>query len=135
MSRRWIPWHLFCLTVVILLFGLGVWQWRVATGSAYADGPAKLELRNLVYALQWWVFGCFGVWFWFRFIRDERDKEDLASQPGATARAVGEPAEAVAANEAEPVEDDVQISLDAPAAVRLRSLQANLPDGPASTGR
>jgi hypothetical protein len=29
------------------------------------------SLRNLLYALQWWVFGGFAVYLWWRWCRDE----------------------------------------------------------------
>ena len=30
-----------------------------------------LDLQNLAYALQWWIFGGFAVALWARFVRDE----------------------------------------------------------------
>ena len=43
----------------------------VAGGLALADRPAKdvpwtTGLRNLAYALQWWVFGAFALFMWWR---------------------------------------------------------------------
>ena len=29
------------------------------------------HLRNLLYALQWWIFGAFAVYIWFRWCRDQ----------------------------------------------------------------
>jgi surfeit locus 1 family protein len=29
-------------------------------------------LRNLLYALEWWVFGAFAAFIWWRFVREER---------------------------------------------------------------
>jgi cytochrome oxidase assembly protein ShyY1 len=34
-------------------------------------GEAGLDLRNLGYALQWWIFGLFAVGLWIRMVRDE----------------------------------------------------------------
>ena len=59
--------------------------------NAGAEGltPATLEqlpppgrftaLRNILYALEWWVFGAFAAFIWWRFVRDE----DLAARPVA----------------------------------------------------
>ncbi|MDP9443531.1 MAG: SURF1 family protein, partial [Actinomycetota bacterium] len=34
------------------------------------EATATAGLRNLLYALQWWVFGGFVVFFWWRLLRD-----------------------------------------------------------------
>lgn len=59
------------------------------TGGLAAIGPAAppgvsiwTGLRNLLYALQWWVFGGFAVYLWWRWCRDqlhppERPADDL----------------------------------------------------------
>lgn len=44
---------------------LGVWQWHVG-------GLRRGDLRNYAYALQWWAFCGFAVFFWVRLIRDAR---------------------------------------------------------------
>lgn len=75
MSRRWIGWHVFCLFLVVVLTTSGVWQWNVAVSSTGLDGESNVNIRNLVYAMQWWVFAIFGVWFWLRFLRDQRDAD------------------------------------------------------------
>lgn len=75
LSRRWIAWHLFCASLVVGMVAAGIWQWGVAFDSLETPGSDGLDVRNLVYALQWWVFAAFGVWFWFRFLRDQRDAE------------------------------------------------------------
>lgn len=36
-----------------------------------ASGGAGLDLRNLAYAAQWWIFGGFAVLLWVRLVRDE----------------------------------------------------------------
>ena len=35
-----------------------------------ADTP--LNLRNLAYAIQWWVFGLFAIWMWWKMFRAEQ---------------------------------------------------------------
>lgn len=117
---------------------MGIWQWNVATAPRTPGGPANLNLRNLVYAFQWWIFAAFGVWFWFRFIRDQRDAE-LAT--AAAVEAVGdddrdrraargagsEPS--IGRVDQAPVEAvDQPISLDAPAAARAQRAQGAASD-------
>lgn len=45
-------------------------------------GEPEVSIRNLVYAIQWWIFAAFAAWFWFRYLRDQRDAEmtDLRDQ-------------------------------------------------------
>lgn len=33
--------------------------------------PAGIELRNLFYAWQWWIFAGFAIFIWIRYLRDE----------------------------------------------------------------
>jgi hypothetical protein len=65
----------------------GSWQWGVAFSEIGADGQPALNPRNLVYAIQWWVFAAFGTWFWFRFLRDQRDAELVELEAAANAAA------------------------------------------------
>jgi hypothetical protein len=34
-------------------------------------------LRNLLYAVEWWVFGGFAVFLWWRWCRDELERQRL----------------------------------------------------------
>jgi hypothetical protein len=111
LSRRWVPWHLFCGVLVAFMIVAGTWQWEVAFSGVGVGGETGFNARNLVYALQWWVFAAFGVWFWFRFLRDQRDAE------------LAELSEAVA-SAPEQVHDlshptEVKQSLDQPAMISL----------------
>lgn len=47
------------------------------------DPAAGLSLRNAAYALQWWLFGGFFLWLWWRMVRDDhrRDVEAAAADP------------------------------------------------------
>lgn len=36
--------------------------------------PTGFTLRNAAYALQWWVFAAFGLWMWWRMVRDEHQR-------------------------------------------------------------
>lgn len=38
--------------------------------------PSGLSLRNAAYALQWWVFGLFAAWMWWRMVRDDHRRDD-----------------------------------------------------------
>ena len=38
-------------------------------------------VRNLLYAFEWWVFGGFAVFVWWRHLRDTLAAEDAAGQP------------------------------------------------------
>ncbi len=37
--------------------------------------PSGLTLRNAAYALQWWVFGLFAVWMWWRMVREDHQRD------------------------------------------------------------
>lgn len=122
MARRWIGWHLLCSTVIAAMIVMGAWQLSVATGAT------PMNLRNLVYALQWWVFTAFGVWFWFRYMRDQRDAElaeateDAAIANAATVTAGGRDGGTATGGTADASTAEAaptQISLDAPAEIRL----------------
>ena len=40
-----------------------------------------LNLRNLAYAVQWWVFGLFAIWMWWKMFRAEQ--QPATSEPAA----------------------------------------------------
>jgi len=39
--------------------------------SRWVLPPVGIELRNLFYAWQWWLFAVFAVFLWLRYLRDE----------------------------------------------------------------
>ena len=43
------------------------------------EGGDGLNLQNLFYALQWWIFGAFAVALWLRTVRDEARKGDAVT--------------------------------------------------------
>jgi hypothetical protein len=44
---------------------------RALSDEALVLPPAGIEVRNLMYAWQWWIFAAFAIFLWGRFIRDE----------------------------------------------------------------
>lgn len=44
---------------------------EAVTPAALPKASAFTSVRNLLYALEWWVFGGFGVYVWLRWCRDE----------------------------------------------------------------
>jgi surfeit locus 1 family protein len=41
--------------------------------------PTGLTWRNAAYALQWWVFGLFAVYMWWRMVRDDYRRDQAAA--------------------------------------------------------
>lgn len=39
------------------------------------DVDAPLNLRNAAYAVQWWVFGLFAIWMWWKMFRAEEQSD------------------------------------------------------------
>jgi cytochrome oxidase assembly protein ShyY1 len=63
-----------------------------ATGPAPTPVPPPvpeggLDLLNVFYALQWWLFACVGLFFWWRLVRDDHlghpDALAATSQPAS----------------------------------------------------
>lgn len=92
LDRRWIVWHVLCLAIVIAFAWLGVWQLRVSWAVDVPGGPEKFHLRNFAYGLQWFVFIGFVAWFWYRFMRDQRNADAQAAlQADPAVSEAGEP--------------------------------------------
>jgi cytochrome oxidase assembly protein ShyY1 len=45
--------------------------------------PAGLAFQNLSYALQWWLFSAFGIFFWWRLVRDDHRGTLRPPEPAA----------------------------------------------------
>jgi surfeit locus 1 family protein len=43
---------------------------RAVAEPAAPKADPTTGLRNLLYAFQWWVFGCFAIYIWWRHVRD-----------------------------------------------------------------
>jgi surfeit locus 1 family protein len=41
--------------------------------------PTGLTWRNAAYALQWWVFGIFAAYLWWRMVRDDHRRDEAAA--------------------------------------------------------
>ena len=53
------------------------------------------KLRNILYAIEWWVFGGFALFLWWRWVRDELDRvraaEAAADEPAEAAEIASTP--------------------------------------------
>jgi len=82
LTPKWLAWHVLAVVVAIACFRLGLWQWHRAreTGS----------MQSMGYALQWPVFALFGLFFWWRTVRDAIRPPGAAPAPAkARPRPVG----------------------------------------------
>lgn len=74
LSPGWVTLHLVVVLATVAMLWLGYWQW---TG-----GFAVHTARNTGYALQWWVFAAFAIYFWIKLMRDAV-RGDLPSDASA----------------------------------------------------
>jgi hypothetical protein len=65
LTPKWLAAHVLLIVVCATMIRLGIWQWHVG-GIRHGD------LRNYAYAVQWWAFTGFAIFFWARLIRDAR---------------------------------------------------------------
>jgi hypothetical protein len=40
-----------------------------------SEPPSGFALQNLSYALQWWLFAGFAVFFWWRLVKDAHERQ------------------------------------------------------------
>jgi surfeit locus 1 family protein len=52
------------------------------TPASLPEVDAFTALRNLLYAVEWWVFGGFAVFLWLRWCRDEVERARVADAAG-----------------------------------------------------
>lgn len=92
------------LTSVDVAQLVNIWEGDIYNGFAFAvteDGNAaaedvervppplpdtSLQFRNVMYAVQWWMFSAFAVWMWVKMVRQEARRE----QAGEPARELEE---------------------------------------------
>ena len=55
---------------------------QAATLEQLPDAGAFTAVRNLLYALEWWVFGGFAAFVWWRYLRDTLALEDAGEDSG-----------------------------------------------------
>jgi DNA-binding transcriptional regulator of glucitol operon len=74
----WLLWHLFTVAAVTTMILLGRWQLRVSESKGFS-------LQNFGYSIQWWLFSAFGLFLWWRVVRDAARRQVAAgAAPGAT---------------------------------------------------
>jgi DNA-binding transcriptional regulator of glucitol operon len=64
-TRRWITLHALVWVGAVTMVFLGRWQLQVSDDKHF-------DLQNFGYALQWWTFTAFALFFWVRAMRDAR---------------------------------------------------------------
>ena len=52
------------------------------TPASLPKAETFTALRNLLYAIEWWVFGGFAVFLWWRWCRDELERQRLVMEVG-----------------------------------------------------
>jgi surfeit locus 1 family protein len=64
---------LYSAYVVARSAGTGSEGLVTVTPASVPEVSSTSHLRNLLYAFQWWIFGCFAVYIWVRWCRDTYD--------------------------------------------------------------
>jgi DNA-binding transcriptional regulator of glucitol operon len=82
----WLVLHLVTVALVVTMVLLGRWQLDVSDAKHF-------DIQNFGYAIQWWLFSAFALFFWARILRDAaRRGGTLAAPPSAPpAAAADEP--------------------------------------------
>jgi DNA-binding transcriptional regulator of glucitol operon len=65
----WVFGHVLVLAAVITMILLGRWQLIVSDEKHFS-------LQNFGYAIQWWLFSLFAVFFWGRILRDQATRDN-----------------------------------------------------------
>jgi DNA-binding transcriptional regulator of glucitol operon len=72
----WLLWHLFTVAAATAMILLGRWQLHVSESKGF-------DLQNFGYSIQWWLFSAFGLFLWWRVLRDAARRRD-AGVAGST---------------------------------------------------
>ena len=64
---------------------------EAVTPASLPKAPASTGLRNLLYAIEWWVFGGFAVFIWWRWCRDELERHRAGDRLDADGQDGDEP--------------------------------------------
>jgi DNA-binding transcriptional regulator of glucitol operon len=59
----WLVWHVFTVAAVTTMILLGRWQLDVSDSKGF-------NIQNFGYSIQWWLFSAFGLFLWWRVVRD-----------------------------------------------------------------
>ena len=59
----WVIFHLLVIALAVTMILLGRWQLRVSESKHFS-------IQNFGYAIQWWLFTAFGLFLWWRVLRD-----------------------------------------------------------------
>jgi DNA-binding transcriptional regulator of glucitol operon len=70
----WILFHLFTVAAVVTMILLGRWQLHVSESKHF-------NIQNFGYAIQWWVFSAFGLFLWWRVLRDSARRRAEEADP------------------------------------------------------
>ncbi len=69
----WVVGHVLVLAAVVTMILLGRWQLIVSNEKHFS-------LQNFGYAIQWWLFSLFAVFFWYRILRDQANQNEAPQQ-------------------------------------------------------
>ena len=75
-APRWVLGHVIVLAIAVAMVLLGRWQLDVSNTKHF-------DLQNFGYALQWWAFTAFGLYMWWRIMRDHARASDPHQAPPA----------------------------------------------------
>jgi len=80
----WLLWHLFTAGAVTAMILLGRWQLHVSESKGFS-------VQNFGYSIQWWLFSAFGLFLWWRVVRDAARRRALGTTPAEPEAAPDEP--------------------------------------------
>lgn len=97
-TPRWLGLHALLLVSLVVLGRIGFWQLDKARGAG--------DWQNYGYAVQWWLFGGFAVFLWFKLVLDDLHPERVEERREKAEQELPElvgmpPAPTVAADEDE----------------------------------
>lgn len=76
----WLLWHLFTVAAVTTMILLGRWQLHVSESKGF-------NVQNFGYSIQWWLFSAFGLFLWWRVLRDAGRRRELGTTSAEPAAA------------------------------------------------
>ena len=125
LSPKWLALHALLIACLVSFSLLGKWQ---LTRAESVDGT----IRNFAYALQWWIFAGFAVFFWWKMLRSDL-AEDRALGGSAGSPTSAEPGGSTgsgAAGEASGFSDLASSAAGSSRSAGPTSMEAAGPSGP-----